>query len=309
MRDNFLKALLEVTKKDQNTFLITGDLGFKIFDNYIKKFKNRFLNVGVAEQNMIGIASAMSLRGYKVIVYSIANFGTLRCLEQIRNDAAYHNSNITIVASGGGYTYGSLGVSHHATEDIGILRSLPNIKVFVPSSGVESYLTTKKIINLKGVKYLRIEKTSNIKPLNKKIDVLKPIIYRKGNDGIILTSGGILSECIDSADKLFKNKKINLSIYSLNCIKPFNKNFFKKLLKVKYIISVEEHNYSCGIGSSILENLNKLNIKKNIKIIAIKDRYSSMVGDQNYMRRRNNLNSKSIQNEILKFFNDAKKHF
>ena len=174
----------------------TGDLGFKIFDQYIENINDRFLNVGVAEQNMIGVATGMALRGYKVVVYSIANFATLRCLEQIRNDAAYHNANITVVASGGGYTYGALGMSHHATEDIAVIRSLPDIKVFVPSSGLESYITTKKIINLSGVKYLRIEKESKYKPIQKRINISQGVYYNYGKDGVILTSGGILSECM-----------------------------------------------------------------------------------------------------------------
>lgn len=297
MRDNFIKALLELAKKDKDVFLITGDLGFKIFDEYIKNYKNRFLNVGVAEQNMIGIATGMALKGYKVIVYSIANFATLRCLEQIRNDAAYHNANITIVASGGGYTYGSLGMSHHATEDISIIRSLPSVKVFVPSSGVESYETTKKIINLNGVKYLRIEKSNNDKPLKNKIDIFTPSLYHKGKDGAIITSGGILSECIKAA-KILSKEKIYLDVISLNCIKPINKNFLKKIAKKNFLFTVEEHNFSGGIGSAILENLNLLKIKKNIEIMSIPDIFSSIVGDQIFMRKKNKLDYLSIKNRI-----------
>ncbi len=300
MRDNFLKGLFELAKKDKNIFLITGDLGFKIFDQYIENFKDRFLNVGVAEQNMIGVATGMALRGYKVVVYSIANFATLRCLEQIRNDAAYHNANITIVASGGGYTYGALGMSHHATEDIAVIRSLPDIKVFVPSSGLESYITTKKIINLNGVKYLRIEKESKYKPIQKRINISKGVYYNYGKDGVILTSGGILSECMQ-AEKSLNKKKLFFDVISINTIKPLSNLLLKKISKKKYIITVEEHNFSGGIGSCILEKLNELQIKKNIKIISIKDCYSSVVGDQQFMRKKNGIDSKSIENKIFNF--------
>tara|TARA_B100000795_G_scaffold269985_1_gene261635 strand:- start:5246 stop:6160 length:915 start_codon:yes stop_codon:yes gene_type:complete len=300
MRDNFLKGLFELAKKDKDIFLITGDLGFKIFDKYIEHFSDRFLNVGVAEQNMIGVATGLALRGYKVIVYSIANFATLRCLEQIRNDAAYHDANITVVASGGGYTYGSLGMSHHATEDIAVIRSLPNVKVFVPSSGLESYLTTKKIINLSGVKYLRIEKENKQKPLKKIINIDEGIYYNKGKNGAILTSGGILSECLLAAESLSK-KNLFFDVISLNCIKPMNNKLLKKVSKKKFIISVEEHNFSGGIGSSIIENFNKLRIKKNIEVIAIKDHYSSIVGDQKFLRQKNQLDAKSIEKKILNF--------
>ncbi len=300
MRDNFLKGLFELAKKDKSVFLITGDLGFKIFDQYIENFKDRFLNVGVAEQNMIGVATGMALRGYKVVVYSIANFATLRCLEQIRNDAAYHNANITVVASGGGYTYGALGMSHHATEDIAVIRSLPDIKVFVPSSGLESYITTKKIINLNGVKYLRIEKESKYKPIQKRINISQGVYYNYGKDGVILTSGGVLSECMQ-AEKSLNKKKLFFDVISINTIKPLSNLLLKKISKKKYIITVEEHNFSGGIGSCILEKLNELQIKKNIKIISIKDRYSSVVGDQQFMRKKNGIDSKSIENKILNF--------
>jgi len=300
MRDNFLKGLFELAKKDKSIFLITGDLGFKIFDKYIENFKDRFLNVGVAEQNMIGVATGMALRGYKVVVYSIANFATLRCLEQIRNDAAYHKANITIVAYGGGYTYGALGMSHHATEDIAVIRSLPDIKVFVPSSGLESYITTKKIINLNGVKYLRIEKESKYKPIQKRINISQGVYYNYGKDGVILTSGGILSECMQ-AKKSLNKKKLFFDVISINTIKPLSNLLLKKISKKKYIITVEEHNFSGGIGSCILEKLNELQKKKNIKIISIKDRYSSVVGDQQFMRKKNGIDSKSIKNKIVNF--------
>ena len=120
-----------MAKEDESIFLLP-DLGFGVFDEFSKNYPNQYLNVGVAEQNMTGIATGLALEGRKVFTYSIANFATLRCLEQIRNDAAYHEVNLTIVASGGGFTYGALGMSHHATEDISIMRSIPNIEVVSP---------------------------------------------------------------------------------------------------------------------------------------------------------------------------------
>ena len=145
MRDAFVRALEELAEENSNLFFITADLGFGVFDNFEEKFPKQYLNIGVAEQNMIGVATGLALEGRDVFVYSIANFSTFRCLEQIRNDAAYHNVNITIVSSGGGFTYGSLGMSHHATEDIGIMRAIPNITVVAPTSPWETYHATKKL--------------------------------------------------------------------------------------------------------------------------------------------------------------------
>ena len=132
MRDVFIKTLLEMAKEDPSIILVTGDLGFGVFNEFRKVLPNQFLNAGVAEQNMTGLATGMALEGFKVFTYSIANFPILRCLEQVRNDACYHQANVNIVAIGGGFSYGSLGFSHHATEDIAIMRSLPEISVFAP---------------------------------------------------------------------------------------------------------------------------------------------------------------------------------
>ena len=123
MRDVFIQRLSHLAETNDDVFLITGDLGFGVLEDFENKFPNQFLNVGVSEQNMTGVATGMALDGYKVFTYSIANFTTLRCLEQIRNDACYHDVNVNVVSIGGGFGYGSLGMSHHATEDLSIMRT------------------------------------------------------------------------------------------------------------------------------------------------------------------------------------------
>ena len=158
MRDAFVKKLTELAREDSDIMFLTGDLGFGVFDDFEKEFPTQYLNVGVAEQNMTGIAAGLGLEGKKVFTYSIANFSTLRCLEQIRNDAAYHEVNLTVVSSGGGFTYGALGMSHHATEDLAIMRALPDVTVLAPSPTWEAYHATKAITETSGVGYLRIEK-------------------------------------------------------------------------------------------------------------------------------------------------------
>jgi transketolase len=132
MRNEFVKALTQIAASDGDVMLLTGDLGFGVLTDFARRFPSQFLNVGVAEQNMIGIAVGLALEGRTVFAYSIGNFPTLRCLEQIRNDACYHNANVKIVAVGGGFTYGSLGISHHATEDIAVMRSIPGMTVMAP---------------------------------------------------------------------------------------------------------------------------------------------------------------------------------
>ena len=166
MRDIFKKELLKVASKNKKIFLLTADLGYGVFDEFEKKYPNQYLNVGVAEQNLIGVATGLAHEGKIVIAYSIANFLTLRCFEQIRNDALYHNLNIKLVSTGGGYTYGALGMSHHATEDLSVLNTLPNIKIIAPSTATDTKELFYKLIASKGVAYFRLEKSAlDVKPL------------------------------------------------------------------------------------------------------------------------------------------------
>ena len=156
MRDTFVRTLIEIAKKDKNVHLITGDLGFGVLKPYWEQLPDQFTNAGISEQNMTSVAAGMALEGKIVFTYSIGNFPTLRCLEQIRNDCAYHNANVKIVCVGGGFVYGSLGMSHHATEDLAIMRALPNIAVMAPGDLMEAQAATKAIYNHNGTCYLRL---------------------------------------------------------------------------------------------------------------------------------------------------------
>ena len=158
MRDAFVAELTQLAAVDPSVMLITGDLGFGVLDNYAAQFPEQFLNAGVAEQNMTGLACGLALEGHKVYTYSIANFTTLRPLEQIRNDICYHDADVTLVSVGGGFSYGQLGMSHFATEDLAILRALPNIKVIAPADPWETKILTRKLAIQKGPKYLRLDK-------------------------------------------------------------------------------------------------------------------------------------------------------
>jgi len=133
MRKAFIRKISELTEQDPSIMLVTGDLGFNFFEEYATRFPQQFLNVGICEQSMAGICAGLALSGYKVFMYSIANFPTLRCLEQIRNDICYHDLPVCIVTNGGGMAYGYLGMSHHGTEDISVMRALPNMLVSAPA--------------------------------------------------------------------------------------------------------------------------------------------------------------------------------
>src|SRR4051794_39462434 len=155
MRDSFIKTLCDLAERNSRIMLITGDLGFAVLDEYRRRFPRQFINAGVAEQNMTLLATGMALEGHVVFTYSIGNFPTLRCLEMIRNDAAYHNANVKVVSIGGGFSYGPLGISHHATEDLAIMRALPNVTSVSPTSLWEVAEATKAITQTPGTFFFR----------------------------------------------------------------------------------------------------------------------------------------------------------
>ena len=172
MRSTFINYLIKKAKKDKRVLLMVGDLGFNVVEKFQKLFPDRFINAGVAEQNMMSMASGLSSKGFKVFVYSIANFPTFRCAEQIRNDIDYHKSNVTIVTVGGGYAYGNLGYSHHAVQDYGLIRLFPNFEIFSPGDPNEVESCLNLIFNTKGPCYLRLNKDRDPK-INKKMLKLK----------------------------------------------------------------------------------------------------------------------------------------
>lgn len=270
MRDAFVNKLTQLAKSDKKIYFITADLGFGVFDDFSERFPQQYLNIGVAEQNMIGVATGLALEGRNVFVYSIANFSTLRCLEQIRNDAAYHEANITIVASGGGFTYGALGMSHHATEDIAIMRSLPDVKVEAPCTAWEAFYATEELAKSAGVGYLRIEKGGQTTPphSNAKFEIGKSIIYKEGKDITLMAAGSVIQDCLAVAKDLEKND-ISIRVLSMHSLKPLDKEAIKLAsTETKLIVTVEEHNRIGGLGSAVSDVITDQNLdSKLLKIL------------------------------------------
>lgn len=303
MRDTFIRVLEEIVEKDKNVFLITGDLGFGVLKNYWETYPDQFINAGIAEQNMIGLATGMALEGKTVFVYSIGNFPTLRCLEQIRNDAAYHNANVKVVAVGGGFSYGSLGMSHHATEDIAILRALPNVMVMAPGDIIETEAAVRAIYEWQGTCYLRLGrgggKAIHKGPIDFKIG--RAIKLMDGNRVAILSTGEILDEANLAASELNK-KGISTALYSFPSVKPIDADIIKKCaLDAKLIVTVEEHNVIAGFGGAVAEIISSMdgNRAKQIKI-GLEDTYSSVVGSQEYLRYYYGMSASKIVSKVMR---------
>jgi transketolase len=301
MRDTFQKELIKISKKNKKLMLLTADLGFGVFDEFEKKFPKKYLNVGVAEQNLIGVSTGLAMSGKTVISYSIANFLTLRCLEQIRNDAVYHNLNVNLVSTGGGYTYGVLGMSHHATEDLSVLNCIPGITIVAPCTKWETKQALNKLLKTKGTTYLRLEKSaSNLIPITKKYSLGDLNKYAAGSKLAIICLGGIFKECL-SAVQMLKKNKIEISLYTLSSLKPIHeKKLIKTLKKYPIIMTVEENNYLGGLGSTIASILSKYSINCVHKIVSTNDITLKIVGNQEFLRKQLGMDANSLFRKIKK---------
>lgn len=297
MRKSFVNQLLEEARRNEKIFLLVGDLGYHVVEPFAQEFPDRFLNVGIAEQNMAGIAAGLAMTGYNVYIYSIGNFPTLRCLEQIRNDIAYHKANVKVVSVGAGYAYGSLGATHQATEEIGAMRVIPNMVVATPGDPVEARVIANLSANYEGPMYIRLGKAGekivhDIQLTKVEIGDILPVLKKNG-DVAVIACGSI----VNLAKLQILENRINADLYSVPFVKPISKMQLVKMVSSYPLgfIVIEEHQKSCGAGSAILEQLSDLyadGIIKSfprVKRLAIDDLFIPIVGDQSYLRQVANL--------------------
>lgn len=302
MRDTFVRTLIECAKKDNGIELVTGDLGFGVLKPFWEQCPDQFTNAGIAEQNMTGVAAGMALMGKNVFTYSIGNFPTLRCIEQIRNDCAYHNANVKVVCIGGGFVYGSLGMSHQATEDIAMLRALPNVVVLAPADLVEAEECTKALANYKGTAYLRLGRGGE-KRIHEKIEnfqIGKAIKVNSGQRVAIFSTGAIFEE-VTACNLILSEKGINPTIYTFPTVKPIDKETIEVVAKnVELIVTCEEHSIIGGFGSAVAEVLAEMKGLKATQIrVGLNDEYSVRVGNQKYLREQYGIDANSIAEKIL----------
>lgn len=301
MRTAFIKTLFDLAKQDERINLIVGDLGYSVVEPFQKEFPCRFINAGVAEQNMTGIASGLALSGKVVFTYSIANFPTLRCLEQIRNDVCYHNANVKIVAVGGGFAYGALGMTHHATEDLAIMRSLPNMLVVAPGDPVEAKSATEAIVRHQGPCYLRLGKAGEPIIHQDKVDFKlgKAIELKYGTDITLISTGGLLYNALKAAEKLEKDN-ISTRVLSMHTVKPLDKEeVLKSAAETSAIFTIEEHSIIGGLGGAVAEILAESEHSGvYFKRLGIESTFLSQVGSQEYLRELFGLSPEGIYNSV-----------
>jgi transketolase len=297
MRDAFTARLEQLAAADERIVLITGDLGFGVLDSFEKKFPRQYLNVGVAEQNMTGVATGIAMEGRIVFTYSIGNFPTLRCLEQIRNDAAYHDANVKIIAIGGGFSYGALGMSHHATEDLAIMRAI-GIPVVAPGCDWEAAESVNSLVATAGTCYLRLDRASagSTGRPGEEFELGRARTLRTGSDLTLIATGGILAETL-AADAFLRDERgIDCRVLSMHTVSPLDVNaVLAAARETGGIVTVEEHTIHGGLGAAVAEAcLDNAIVPRGFARVALKRGFSSIVGGQEFLRKYYGLDKTAI---------------
>ena len=308
MRNAFIKCLSEFAAKDSAVILLTGDLGFSVFEEYMNKFSQQYINVGISEQSMIGMAAGLAMEGRKVFVYSIIPFLLFRPFEQIRNDLCNQRLNVTLVGVGSGVAYGCEGKSHHAVEDVGIMRCLSGMNVLTPGDPLEVSELMKATYSLNGPTYLRLnrggDRIVHFPETIARFTLGEPLLARqKGHDVCILAMGNTLPLACDVFDELCL-LNVRAAVYSIHTIKPMNYNSIVSVMgKSTLVVTIEEHYEQNGLSELVFMLCGKYREKAEILPFFISDQGADVVGDQDYLRQVSGLTLQSIVgavNHVLK---------
>ena len=303
MRSLFANEITNLAEKHEDIVLLSGDIGNKMFDSFKEIAPSRFFNCGIAEANMMSMASGMALSGLRPYIYTITPFTTTRCLEQIKIGAAYHDSNVVIVGTGSGLSYAELGPTHHSLEDIAILRAIPGIRILTPSDPLELKIQLIETINLKGPTYIRIGKKGepNLYDDSSNLGIGKANILREGRNILVLTIGPIVSEALQAVDELI-SKDMSIAISTMGSIRPLDINFLERMLERGYKnwVTLEEHGLVGGLGSTILEWASDRKVLDQIKLtrLGVDNKFIHKLGNQSYTRKILGIDSNGIKNAI-----------
>ncbi|MCM8805049.1 MAG: transketolase [Candidatus Omnitrophica bacterium] len=306
LREKLIEEIYKIMKKDKNIFFLTDDFGAKALDKLRRDFSERFINIGIAEQNLINIAIGLAYEGFTVFCYGISTFITMRCYEQLRNLSLFaelKEFNINIIGVGTGYSYELSGPTHHCVEDISIMKTLPNFMIFSPSNEFILKYIVDFSIECKKPKYIRLEG----KPLKKFTYIYKKknnfsdglSILKEGKDFYIIGTGNMTHRAIEVAEELEKYK-INAGVIDLYRIKPINSELLIEIVKnVRGIITIEEHLLAGGMGSAILEVLADNQINLPVKRFGVRDKYLYAYGGRENIQKICGLDKGSIVKDTL----------
>ncbi len=300
MRNTVIDALTNMAETDDRITFVTADLGYSVLEDFAAKFPERFFNVGICEQAMAPVAAGMALSGEIVFTYSIGNFATLRCIEQIRNDVCYHNANVKIIAVGGGVSYGQLGMSHHATEDIAMMRALPHMRVLTPADPEEALAAARYAVQTEGPCYIRLARRGEpvLYPKAGAIDVTKVQTVIPGEQVAVIDCGPIVAEVKKACDTL-RHRGIEAGAYSVPCVSPLDRDAVRTIARqADWVVTVKEHQITGGLGSAVAEAPCDLPDVRQLRM-GIPDEYPHIVGSHEYLCDYYGLSADKIAEKIL----------
>lgn len=297
MRNIFIKYIVEEARRDKNLYVLSADLGFNAFEPFRDEFPDRFINVGVAEANMVGVAAGLALMGKKVCAYSIVPFATLRCYEQIRDDICLHKLNVKMIGVGGGFSYGNQGVTHNTTEDIGVMRILPNMSVFCPADKIEAEAMVKIALEHDGPAYLRLGRAGTRQIYDQVPDFVygKGVTVKDGDDLTLISTSNILETVLDAAAALEIQGR-SVRVISMPCVKPLDQELvLKAAAETEAVFVIEEHSIIGGLGSAVAEAIMESPYSDIVfKRIGVNDEFPAVIGSQQYLREQCGLSPQSI---------------
>lgn len=295
MRNSFVNTLIDAAALDERVWLLCGDLGFSVLESFAACYPDRFINVGVAEQNMTGVAAGLALSGKVVFTYSIANFPVMRCLEQIRNDVCYHNLNVKVVAVGGGLSYGAQGYTHHGVEDLAVLRVLPNIAVLAPGDPVEARLATLELLRYPGPGYLRLGKSAErvVHGEEPIFGLGKAIPLFEGYEVTVISTGAVLHAAYEGC-AIVRSEGLSPRLLSMPSIAPFDRDAVLRAADdSSSIVTMEEHGEG-GVASVVAEVLAQAGSGCRLVPLRLARAAIMEAGTQEYLRRRYSLTSEHL---------------
>ncbi len=308
MRNAFADEITRIAVTDERLILLSGDIGNRLFDNFKAKFPARFLNCGVAEANMTGVAAGLAMNGLRPITYTIAPFATTRCLEQIRNDICYHNLPVIIVGVGAGLGYAELGATHQSLEDIAFMRVLPGMNVVCPADPLETRQALHQALKATQPTYIRLGKKGEPEVFEKSMDfqIGKATTLQNGSDLALLSTGTILPLVIEVANRL-ATSNLSISVIHFGTVKPLDEDTLRLAAsKHSFIATIEEHSRIAGFGASVSEWISdNLISKPQLLRIGTQDKFLHEAGGTDYARGRHGLSVDAISTQIRTEFSSS----
>jgi transketolase len=305
VRNAFADEILRAAAADSRVVLLSGDIGNRLFDGFKERFADRFYNCGVAEANMVSVAAGLAMCGLRPVAYTIAPFVTTRCLEQIRVDVAYHRQPVVLVGVGAGLSYASLGGTHHACEDIALLRALPGMAVVCPGDPMEVRPALRAALAWDGPVYLRLGKKGEpvVHRSEPALAIGRSICVRKGTDVALLAVGTMLPVVSEAAERLAA-AAISARVESFHTVKPLDQALLAEVFeRYALVVSIEEHSRVGGAGGAVAEWLAaRATTRGRLLTIGTEDAFFHEAGSQDHARRKLGLTAESIATAVGRAF-------